>query len=123
MMMFIMRLLMGIIMGMIGWLVMGMFVVVVVVMVRMLVFVGWKMRSFMVMLMVLHGRGFLKGMEMLKTRQMRCWKLIMLTVGSPCLLSRWLADGDHILNLGLIFAFDKILDELRWLLDWLSRLS
>jgi hypothetical protein len=62
--MLVMRLLMGKFMGMTRR-VMGMFVV------SMLVFVVVKMRDVMLVLVLVHGRALLKGMEMLKTCQLR----------------------------------------------------
>lgn len=73
-MLLVMRLLMEMFMGRMTRRVVCMFVL------GMLVFAVVKMRSVMVILVVVHGRALLKGMEMLKTCQTRCWRFIMLTV-------------------------------------------
>ena len=105
----LMRLLMGLFAGIMTPMVMRMLVVV--------------MRRIMrtIVVVVLRGPAVAKGRKMLKRCQTR-W-FIMLTVRSPCILARWLADGDHIWGLRLVFSFDKVLDEFRRLLGRLARLG
>jgi len=110
----LMRLLMGLFAGMMTPMVMGMLVVVVLRGIT-------RMFVVVVVVLVLRGRAMAKGMKMLKRCQTR-W-FIMLTVRSPCILAGWLADGDHIWSLGLVFSFDEVLDEFRRLLGRLTRLG
>jgi len=78
-MVLVMRLLMGRITEGLTQIVRGNFVL------KRLVFVVVEMLSLIVVLAVMRGGGMLVGMEMLKTRQMRCWNFKMLTVRSSFL--------------------------------------
>ena len=76
---FVMRLLMGMVMGgMTRRVVISRFVLSAFVLVVVMVLVG--MRKIIVVFMVVHGLALLKRMEMLKRCQTRLWRFILLTV-------------------------------------------